>query len=231
MGKVRRAALLVGIDERLVDRIAPVFDRSSFFTEALGDGEEALALLTSLPYDAILVRYPLSDVSAHRFLSTARTQGSASRGAAILLIADQAALEEAEGFLGRGANRAVSRDDTPERVLDVIAQLVGAAHRVALRAVSRVQVQLGRGSGQLLCQTENISTSGMLVRTDRAFPNGRKFSFELALPGEDKPIRGLAQVVRATSPRERVTGVGVCFSDLIGDDAARLASYLERMSQ
>jgi hypothetical protein len=56
-------------------------------------------------------------------------------------------------------------------------------------------------------------------------------AFELAIPGESTRVRGLAAVVRQTQEtRERVTGLGVRFSSLQGEDQKRLVATLAKLA-
>ena len=226
-----RSVLLVGLPRELFDELTPVLGRGHFFTEFIDAGRPALDLLSVLPYDAVIVRFPLVDVETRPFLSALRKAECPSRNVAVLLLAAPGHLEAAAELVGYGANQALPLTAPAAQIERAVAVLTGAAPRLALRAISRVKVDLSRGTKLVLCQTENISATGMLLRTDQEYPIGTEFSFELALPGIDKPIRGRAQVVRNTlQRRERVTGVGVRFQQFDGSDAQRFAGYIERLA-
>src|SRR5262249_57287484 len=67
-----------------------------------------------------------------------------------------------------------------------------------------------RRSSDLSCQSENISETGMLLRSPEAYPIGTRVRFECTLPGDRSPLRGEAEVVRHTvSEVEQVQGIGV----------------------
>ncbi len=232
MATTRRSVLVVGLDADGFQGIAPVLRRSNFFSEVVQEAERALDLMTVLPYDAIIIAYPIEGMSAQRFLTGVRGATSACRAAAVLFLARAGAAEEAEEFLGHGVNRVVRADEPAERLRQEVSQVVGAAPRVALRILSRVRVQLALGPTTSLCQTENISSSGMLIRTETQVPIGAELEFELSMPGDSSPIRGRAEVVRQTAQRrERVTGLGVRFCAFQGRDADRYQAHLTRLVQ
>jgi len=69
----------------------------------------------------------------------------------------------------------------------------------------------------------------MLLRGVTQFPVGTTFGFEMVVPGEAKPIRGTAEIMRVTDPRrEDVHGVGVRFVSFEGSDRLRLEMFIGR---
>jgi uncharacterized protein (TIGR02266 family) len=231
MAGVTRSVLVVGVGAAKFANLAPILKRAKMFAELVPTGARALELAAVLPYDAVAVTVPLDDTPLEEWLARLRDEAMASRKAAVLLLTAAGHEEKARALLEQGANRVAAVDDPPERVQALVSALLGVAPRVCLRAASRLRVQLERGTTQVLCQTENISATGMLIRTDQQYPVGTMLSFELALPGEPKPIRGSARVVRhTTSRRERVAGVGVAFSGFDSEDGKRFAAHIDRIA-
>jgi hypothetical protein len=77
------------------------------------------------------------------------------------------------------------------------------------------------------CQTENLSTTGVLLRGFGHYPLGARIQFEISLPGEKEPIRGEAEVCRTTNfAREKMEGFGAAFTNFHGGDQQRLEQYL-----
>ncbi|MGE5236069.1 MAG: PilZ domain-containing protein [Acidobacteriota bacterium] len=222
-----RSLLVVAIEADLFETIAPVFRRARFYAELVPEPERALELLTVLPYNAVLLGLPLEDMAPERFLNTLRGSPSASRSAAVFILANSSTRAEADALVGLGANRVIVADEPDENLRRDVAAIVAAAPRTALRALTRLRIQLHLGPTVVLCQTENISATGMLIRTDHDFTVGTEVAFELSLPGEAKPIRGKAEVVRQTrQKREKVIGVGVRFRSLSPGDQERLTTHL-----
>jgi uncharacterized protein (TIGR02266 family) len=226
-----RSVLVVGVGAEKFANLAPILKRAKMFAELVETGARALELAAVLPYDAVAVTVPLDDTPLEEWLARLRDDAIASRKAAVLLLVTAGHEEDARALLERGANRIAGVDDPPEQVQGLVSALLGVAPRVSLRATSRLHVQLERGTAQVLCQTENISATGMLIRTDQQYPVGTLLSFELSLPGEPKPIRGRATVVRHTTMRrERVHGVGVAFSGFDSDDGSRFTTHIDRIA-
>ena len=222
---------MIGAESDLFDRLAVLLRSARFFADCAETGEAALDSITVLPFDAIVATYPLRDILAQVFLDAIRGGESPCRRAAVVLLAPTALQAEAEAFVGRGVNRVLTLENQVEQLPHVLLRLLEVSPRYQVRAVSRVSVQGGMGTRLALCQTENISQSGMLIRADPGLPIGTQVSFELALPGEPKPVSGWAVVVRRTTPnRERVSGVGVRISSFDGDGKARYEARLATLA-
>jgi uncharacterized protein (TIGR02266 family) len=92
-----------------------------------------------------------------------------------------------------------------------------------LRLKARVQTQ----STMIMCQTANISASGLFLVHKTILPVGTVFTFELLLPGAKTPIAGKARVVRhALIVKEKYEGMGATFIDLSPEDQERLREFV-----
>ena len=116
----------------------------------------------------------------------------------------------------------------PRAVLEeVAARLLGVAARSAVRFLVRLRAGLSTGQQTIMCQTDNISPHGMLVRTSSPLPVGTRLGFECNLPGDRHPIQGEAEVVRHTAPQiGEAQGMGLKILGLKGDGAAQLKAFL-----
>jgi hypothetical protein len=95
-----------------------------------------------------------------------------------------------------------------------------------------LEVRLSRGPGHLVCHTENISTSGMLLRGKDDLGPGAAFEFVFTLPDETRPIHGRAEVVRQADPaREDLQGLGARFVAFADNGRERLREFIEQRLQ
>ncbi|HVN75691.1 MAG TPA: response regulator [Thermoanaerobaculaceae bacterium] len=230
MQAVQRSALVVGVDEQVFEKISKVLSAVKFFADYAENGATALESTSFLPFDAIITGYPLPDMQMQTFLDAIRKKDSPCRQAAVVILALRGMLAEVEAYIGKGANRALALEEFPEELPHALFRLLEVPPRFAMRAISRLKVQLSWGTAQTICQTENISAHGMLIKTDHPYPIGTQMAFELSVPGDNNPIRGYAVVVRQTQEkRERVSGLGVRFSSFQGDDKKRFDAALARL--
>jgi len=80
-----------------------------------------------------------------------------------------------------------------------------------------------------LCKVEDISESGVFIRTDESLPLGLAVSVDLAQPGVRKALRLTGKVARQSS-RGKV-GIGIQFDGLDPDTHARLVELIAELGR
>ncbi|OFV80268.1 MAG: hypothetical protein A2Y78_10690 [Acidobacteria bacterium RBG_13_68_16] len=226
----QRNTLAVALQSQVFEGVARVLRANQFHAEYEATATTALETTGLLAFDAILAGYPLPDMPMQAFLDAVRREDSPCRSAGLILLVGQDALEETQRFVGRGANRVLTVEEFMARLPHVLLRLLEVPPRVAVRRNLRLKVSLSPSSTHVTCQSENISTTGMLVRTDRSYPIGTQLGFEMALPGDSSPVRGYAVVVRHTmADREPVSGFAVQFASFSGEDKVRFETLLRRL--
>lgn len=219
--------LAIGLAADVVEPLVPGFAAAGAELVALVDARSALDLVGLVTPAAILARFPLPDLALERFCSRLRAPASPWREVPLLLLAERPELGEAARWVGRGATRAYALDVPAAAIAADVARLHVKAKRRPLAGVARLQVSVGERPTVLLCPIENISTTGVLVRSAHAFDLGVRCRFELPLPGDPEPLAGEAKVVRrASREREGLDGWGLRFLIFDGDGKRRLQRWL-----
>lgn len=226
----RRNVLVIGVNPDEFDRVTPFLGRDAFEVDRFPSASGALELTTRVSFEVLLVRFPLPDMDLYDYLQAVRQEGSPCQRASILLLTQSDKAEEAESFIGRGANRVVKLEDTNGKIQAVISSLLNVAPRKAARFLARLEIKLGGAKDMILCQTENLSASGMLIKTDKRYDTGTRINFEFTLPEDQRPIVGIAEIVRHTMiGRDKVGGIGVRFLSFAGDSQRRYEAFVERL--
>lgn len=224
----RRKLLAIGVSADEFDRVAPFLGRDSFEVDRFPSAVGSFELTNEVPFEILLVRFPLPDMELYDFLQAVRSDGSPNLKSSIVLLAARDKLKEAKAFIGRGANRVVELEEADNSIQDSISGLLNVAPRKAARFMARMEIRLGDAEEMLVCQTENISSTGMLLRTDKRYEVGTRVQFEFTLPHDQRPIVGMAEIVRHTMiGRDEVSGVGVRFLSFTGDSQRRFASFID----
>jgi Tfp pilus assembly protein PilZ len=165
------------------------------------------------------------------FLAAVRDPASPCRRAAVVLLPDRSWRDEAESWIGRGVNRVVTLDEPGVKLHDVVAELLEVAPRLHRRLFVRVQVQTLTGTERIVCQSINVSRTGMLLETDRRYSPATRVQIAFQLPDESEPCTGAAEVVRhTTGGRERGRGIAVRFDRFDAGAGERLERYLSRVA-
>jgi Tfp pilus assembly protein PilZ len=223
----RRSVLVLGVDEELFAKVAPLLDRGEFDVDRFPRAAMAFELVARVSFDVLLARNPLADVPIAELLAAVRAPDSPNRASPLLLLTSSPELAEASRYVGRGANRVVDIEESAERLQAEVSALLSVAPRSAIRLMVRLQVRIDDGRQLALCQSENVSETGMLIRSSQLFPIGERVELEFFLGEEPQPVRGAGEVVRhTTSGREDVYGMGVRFVDFESNGLARLRRFL-----
>ena len=110
--------------------------------------------------------------------------------------------------------------------------------RSAVRVMVQLDATIDDGQMARMYQTQNLSQTGMLLRTRQPLPVGTDVAVQFLFPGdpmlsrETLPggyefVEGQARVVRHTHPaKERVNGMALQFGDLASSGAKRLGDFL-----
>jgi len=221
--------LVTRVDDATHRRIAETLHQIRVDLHRVRWDQTALDLVQGTAFDVVIIGFPVSREALTRFFDAARAKGAACRRAGLVLITDTPSSEAAQALVGKGANRVVIADEIEGRLVTAIEDLARPAPRLPTRIPARIQMVADGRPQRLMAQIDNISTSGMLVRGIAQLPLGTVVGFEMVLPDEARPIRGTAEIMRATDPRrEQVHGVGVRFVSFDGSDRLRLEMFIER---
>lgn len=206
-------------DHRVVEALEPLLSRDSVEFNQVATGEACVLLAATSRYDLVLAQLPLMDMSAPQLLSNLRAYGSPSRDARILMLASGSQARAAEALSYRGIDN-VSLSESTSEFRAAVARSLGVALRTSTRVLVNLHVAVDDSRSTQVYETENLSRTGMLVRTAHPLPVGTAFDFDLCLSDPDAVLQGSGFVVRHTEPdRERVYGMGVEFSRF-GPEAA-----------
>jgi hypothetical protein len=180
-------------------------------------------------YRMIILHLPDGSMEFGKLLPLLRAEGRPTSRSVIMVLSPPAHLGEFQPYLGKGLNVLLSDEAPPEELESAVARQTEVAPRVETRVMVRLQARLIHNMTALVCQTANLSVSGMFLELNRKIPVGSEFVFELALPGVKEPVAGTGLIVRHADPeREGRDGMGAAFTGLKGRGDALLREFLAR---
>jgi response regulator RpfG family c-di-GMP phosphodiesterase len=224
----RRNVLVVEVDADRFKAIAPMIDRKQFEVDRFPGAKGALELVSLVPFRAIILGFPMREVSLNDFLYTIKSSSSACRSSPIALITDDQHLQDANAYVKRGVNLVTSYEQAPKKVENQLCEMLGIKSRFDFRAMVTLNVTIESARKErFVAQTKDISASGMFVLSNRECPVGSTAFFEFALPNEPKPFCGEAKVVRVANPSgNRIEGMALQFTSFIRNTQERLQECL-----
>ncbi len=219
-----RELLVVGCDGVTRDHVRAGVAAAGHRVTVADDAPAAFRVAAGRRFDALLVSHPLTGAPTRGFLEAVRDRESPCRSSGLVLVAEERLRRDAEGYLGRGANRVLAVEQVQQAVAEILQPLLRVPARVPLRLPVRLQA-LGRGlQRRVVCESVNLSLHGALLRAPHSLAAGTELRFELFLPGTVQPVGGEALVVRRTAQgSEPYPGIGVQFTGFAwgGEDALK----------
>ncbi len=223
-----RRVLAAALPAELTAALTPALERSDFDLNRVSSHASALELARLIDFDVLLVGFDDGE-SALQLLDAVRQSGSASRASRLLVFASPATLESAERALAGRSDRVLSTARGALELQEAVLELLRERVRLATRVMARLTVRIAEGASRFVCQTRDLSRSGMLAVTANRYPVGAAVQFVLDLPDGAEELGGDAEVVRhAAPPRDPVTGLGLRFLRFRPGDEQRLARFLAR---
>ncbi|MCP4204903.1 MAG: hypothetical protein GY769_23590 [bacterium] len=226
----RQKIVAVGREGGLLDYLEDLFAETAVEVQRFGNAEHALALLESFDIDLVLVEHPLGEHRIQEFVVQAAGKLGGATQKIMVLAKDEAVGELIDSV---GDRFPVVSCDEPTRFRKRIAPHLRAWPQRAQRLMVTMQVRLGAVGLHRMAQTENLSETGVFIRTGDKVPVGSEIDLELSLPGGAEPIRAVGEVMRYQEAKDgEVGGLGVAFTRLTTDAADRLNTYLdERLAE
>ena len=226
----KKKVLVIVPQPELFLKLEPILKRDSIEVSRSANATSSLILATNVVYDLIVAEYPLPDLSIVDFLGILQAPSLPSSETQILLICKE---DQMAGVL--------QHTQSDDRVMVVPQQssaqilhsaLAGSLTSIADRKASRLMIQfeatLGAGKLMRICQTSNVSESGLLIHTTRLIPLETEMDVSFYLPGDPRPIDGKVRVVRHSDPqREEKVGMGVEFLHLPPTAREKLRDFVE----
>lgn len=222
---VPEVALVVGLPGGVVTAVAELLEPAAIAVRVDSSHQSALEAMGWFPFRVIVCSLP--PVAPIGFFDAIRAPGSLCRSAGVIVVVRDGQADQAVSFVGRGANRVIAVSDLAGGLPAAVAELGVVSERVRVRVPVEVYRE-GKGEPEP-CHSENISSTGILLRTRIELLVGEEVDLRLTAPGDDLPIQVRAQVVRHTSfGREDFSGFGLRFLSFVGEGQHRLGLFLGR---
>lgn len=226
----KKKVLIIVPHQELYLKLEPILKRDTIEVSRSANATSSLILATNVVYDLIVAEYPLPDLSIVDFLGILQAPTLPSAETQILLITQE---DHIAGVTQH------TKDDDRVKVIPqrssaqfLHSALAGSLSSVADRKASRLMIQfeakLGAGKLMRICQTSNVSETGLLIHTTRLMPVKTEMDVSFYLPGDPRPIDGKVKVVRHSDPqREEKIGMGVEFVRLSETAREKLRDFVD----
>lgn len=199
------------------------FHRAGFALVTGASNEELLEMHTTEQTDLIITKLALPGLCGDRLCSHIRRDSRLSNVSIILVCENNQ--EEKSRSRHCGANAVLSSPVAPEDLLGQAMKFLAISKRESFRVLARVQVTGRFNDKSFLCSTVNISSSGLLLETDRQLTVGDAITCSFFLPGS-KQLELRGNVVRGSRKNDNLHEYGIKFLPLDYEIRGALKAFI-----
>ena len=197
----------------------------SVLTAATND--ELLKLHIETNAQLLITSLEMPGMACETLIQTIR-RGEHFRTVPILVLCDDSPVQRMRGSTC-GADAVLPLNADPARLAGKVQELINVALRRHYRVVLNIAVEGKHNSRTFLCTSENISSSGLLIRTTENLLQDDPITCSFYLP-DGKHISASGEIVRAIKhiSSTEVNRYGIRFVSPAPDPESALASFVEK---
>ena len=219
--------LIVDDLRAFIDKEQSILNRSDFKIFTTTSSQEALQLHRAEKMDLIVLDLDMPELNGDDLCSLIRKDPRAQNVSVIAVGTDS------ESDRNRAkrcqANAYVTKPIRPLQLLEKVSQLLEIPERKSYRVLLKITVNGESTSDSFFCSSHNISTSGILIETEKILNRGDSISCSFFLPGAER-ISTDAQIVRVATNGTGSFHYGAHFTNLDPRHRASIDSFVKKKS-
>ncbi|MDA8083279.1 MAG: PilZ domain-containing protein [Nitrospiraceae bacterium] len=173
--------------------------------------DRALEIHRSERADLVILDLHIEGMSPEEFCTAIR-KDTATRDASILITCRENA-SDIDRAIRCKANDYIPRPFDLQLLMKKVGHLLNISERKSCRVLLKVSVD-GKTTGtSFFCTSQNISVSGMLLKTEKILRKGEHIACSFFLPGSER-IVAEAEVIRASQGSDGTWHYGIRFNSL-----------------
>lgn len=198
------------------------------FTAATND--DVLSVHGTERVDIIISDLYTPGMKSEELCSAIRSDNVLNKVSIIILCPDNAV--EIERSAQCKANAVLTLPMAPAQLLEKVRLLLNISWRESYRVLVSVSVSGSSKDKSFFCRSGNISTTGMLIETEKVFEKGDQLACSFFLP-DSAQIKTNGEIVRVTKQiaGSKTCQYGVRFSTLPAEARSAIEVFVEKKSQ
>lgn len=196
------------------------FGNSIFY---VGSGREALDIHRKEKADLIIMKPDFPEMACEELCSAIRGDEDLKKVSILMVCSDD--LSDIERCQKCGANDYI-HSLNPGTFLRKSLLLLNISNRTSYRVIVKISKRGKDNKMDFLCTSENISSSGMLIESDRVLSKGDKIACSFFLPNSVS-IVAEGEIVRIAEKENGSKEYGVKFIDLPSSTESQIALFIE----
>ncbi len=221
-----KKVLLVDGLESAVEEMTRILAGRDLMIFTAASAEEALTVHERERVDLIVAELDSPVMGGDKLCSLIRNDRSLNK-VSFVIVCD-GGKSDLERCAGCGANAYIARPIDPALFVEKLGGLINVPRRSAIRVLLKVSVKgVHKDQGFFLCTSINISTSGILLETDKAISRGDMITCSFFVPGSQM-INADCEVTRVAQPAPGVYQYGARFIELPADSRKSIEAFVKR---
>ncbi len=210
-----------------IEKEKSILNRSDFQIFTATSGREALALHRSNGMDLIITDLDMPDFGGDRMCTAIRKDASLKK--ALIVVVCNGGKADLERVERCGANSYVTKPIKPLQLLEKVSRLLDVPERKNYRVILKMTVHGKDHSESFFCSSRDISSTGMLIETDKNLAKGDRISCSFFLPNSDRITCG-GEIVRIV--REGTAcHYGIRYVDLLPECRSAIEGFVASRSR
>jgi CheY-like chemotaxis protein len=214
----------------LLDKEGGFLQRTEVERFTATTNDEILAVHRAEKADLIITQLDMPGFGSELLCSTIRKDEDLRRVSLLLICRDD------EGDRERASrcnpNAVLTHPVDADQLLEKAQQLLNVPWRGAFRVLLRVRIEGNDKDKAFFCRSENISTSGLLIETERTFEKGDRVVCSFFLPDSRQLIaHGEVSRMLKKTAQQPLNRYGIKFSRLAPDVQSAIETFVERKYQ
>jgi CheY-like chemotaxis protein len=219
-----KKVLLVNSTRHFFEEGKSLLDRRDFQVFQAPTADQALRLHHQEPVNLIVSDLDLPEMGGDVLCDKIR-ESAESRDVSIILICHNTPGEQARAAKS-SANVCLYKPFPAKVLLDQVEKLLAVSIRKGYRVLLRAKVQGAKDDTVFFCTSKNISSTGILIESDRPLLSGDLINCSFYLPGSAH-ITAEGEVVRKEIAVDGKTSYGVRFTTISAEQRQAIDKFID----
>jgi CheY-like chemotaxis protein/Tfp pilus assembly protein PilZ len=214
----------------IIEKEKSFLDREGIKLFKAATNDDVLSIHRTERVDVIIADLRMPGMKIEELCTAIRSDAALSRVSVIILCPDNAA--DIEKCTQCKANAVLTLPMDPAQLLEKVRQLMDISWRESYRVLVSVSVSGTSKDRSFFCRSGNISSTGMLIETEKVLEKGEQLACAFFLP-DSAQIKTKGEIVRVIKQAagSKTCQYGIRFSQLPAEAKSAIEVFVERKSQ
>ena len=220
--------LILGALNPVIEKERTILQRADLRIFTTTSGEEALRIHRSEKTDIIITELDMPGMCGDKLCSEIRKDEELKKVSIIMIGSNRKA--DIERSSKSGANSFLTKPVGNEELIRKVGEFLSIPERKSYRVLIKVEVKGKFMNTPFFCSSQDLSSSGILLETEKPLAKGDMISCSFFLPNSER-IFSDGEVVRVVRRSLNIFRYGVRFLDIHPEYAVAISTFIRTWRQ